>query len=99
MRVWIYGRSHEDIHFIQAHGLSAGDALTGSSIHDPASSFPLGGLTRPMQAALRGELDQLFLSDPGLLGGAPEQARKIVETFQSYSVSVRSASNSGSSSS
>lgn len=52
-----------------------------------------------MQAAIRGELEQLLLPDFTLLGGKEEQTREIKEAFQSYQVSIKSACSSGNSSS
>ena len=66
---------------------------------DVLGPFPQDGLTQPMQAAIRRELDQLLLSDFTLLGGKEEQIREMKEAFQSYQVSIKSACSAGSSSS
>ena len=57
------------------------------------SFFPQGGLTQPMQAAIRGDLDQLLLSDLTLLGDSTEEIRKQETVFRSYQVSIKSACN------
>ena len=57
------------------------------------SFFPQGGLTQPMQAAIRGDLDQLLLSDLTLLGDSTEEIRKQETVFRSYQVSIKSAFN------
>ena len=45
-----------------------------------------------MQAAIRGDLDQL-LSDLTLLGDSTEEIRKQETVFRSYQVSIKSACN------
>lgn len=46
-----------------------------------------------MQAAIRGDLDQLLLSDLTLLGDSTEEIRKQETVFRSYQVSIKSACN------
>lgn len=76
------------------------DIMIGFSIQNGiASPFPQAALAQPMQAAMRGELDQLLVSDLSLLGDKEEQIREIKKAFESYHVSIKSASSSGSSSS
>ena len=68
------------------------DTMIGFSIQkDVMNPFPQGGLTQPMLAAIRGELDQLLLSDFTLLGDNAEQIRELKAVFQSYQVSIKSA--------
>lgn len=100
MRVWIYGRNEQDICSMLAYCAGNADTMIGFSIQKKVqSSFPQGGLTQPMQAAIRGELDQLLLSDVSLLGDRIEQIHEMEEAFRSYQVSIKSACSSGSSSS
>ena len=100
MRVWIYGCTAQDIHTMQVHCLSNADTMIGSSVQkDHSSTFPQAGLAQPMLAAMRGELDQLLVSDFSLLGDRAEQISEIQNVFASYQVSIKSASSSGSSSS
>lgn len=100
MRVWIYGRNKHEICSMLAYCAYNADTMIGFSIQkDVLSPFPQGGLTQPMQAAIRGELDQLLLSDFTLLGGKEEQIREMKEAFRSYRVSVKSACSADSSSS
>ena len=75
------------------------DTIIGFSTQAVTSHFPQGGLAQPMQAAMRGELDRLLLSDIALLGDEAEQICEMKEAFASYQVSIKSASNSDSSSS
>ena len=100
MRVWIYGRNEQDICSMLAYCAGNADTIIGFSIQkDVLSPFPQDGLTQPMQAAIRGELDQLLISDFTLLGDKEEQICEIKGAFQSYQVSIKSACSSGSSSS
>lgn len=100
MRVWIYGRNKQDICSMLAYCVDSADTIIGFSIpKNVLSAFPQGGLTQPMQAAIRGELDQLLLSDVSLLGDRIEQIHEMEEAFRSYQVSIKSACSSGSSSS
>ena len=100
MRVWIYGRNEQDICSMLAYCAGNADTIIGCSIRKRAPSFfPQGGLTQPMQAAIRGELDQLLLSDVSLLGDRIEQIHEMEEAFRFYQVSIKSACSSGSSSS
>lgn len=99
MRVWIYGRSEQDICSMLEHCVDNADAIVGFSTQAVTSHFPQGGLAQPMQAAMRGELDRLLLSDIALLGDEAEQICEMKRAFASYQVSIKSASNSDSSSS
>jgi len=58
--------------------------------------FPQSVLTQPIQAAMRGELNQLLLSGLVLLGDKAKQIWEIKESFASYQMSIKSASNSDS---
>lgn len=100
MRVWIYGYNAQDIGTMQTYCMSDADTMIGFSIQkDSSSPFPQAGLAQPMQAAIRGELDQLLVSDLSLLGDRTEQIGEMKKAFASYQVSVKSASSLGSSSS
>ena len=100
MRVWIYGYNAQDIGTMQTYCMSDADTMIGFSIQkDNSSPFPQAGLAQPMQAAIRGELDQLLVSDLSLLGDRTEQIGEMKKAFASYQVSVKSASSLGSSSS
>lgn len=81
------------------HCVDNADAIVGFSTQAVTSHFPQGGLAQPMQAAMRGELDRLLLSDLALLGDEAEQICEMKRAFASYQVSIKSASNSDSSSS
>lgn len=100
MRVWIYGRSEQDIRTMQAYCVNNTDTMVGFSIQkDNSSPFPQAGLAQPMQAAMRGELDQLLVSDLSLLGDGAEQICEMKKVFAFYQVSIKSANSSGSSNS
>ena len=90
MGVWIYGRNEREICAMLAYCVDNADTMIGFSIQkDIMSTFPQGGLTQPMQAAIRGELDQLLLSDLTLLGDSAEEIREQETVFQSYRVSIK----------
>lgn len=92
MRIWIYGRNEQDIRSMLSCHEERADVIVGFSIQkDTQSHFPQGGLAQPMLAAIRGELDQLLLSDFTLLGDNAEQIRELKAAFQSYQVSIKSA--------
>ena len=77
-----------------AYCVGNADTVIGFSIQeDVLSPFPQGGLTQPMQAAIRGGFDQLLLSDLTLLGDSTEEIRKQETVFRSYQVSIKSACN------
>ena len=99
MRVWIYGRNEQDICSLLEHCVDNADTIIGFSTQAVTSHFPQSGLAQPMQAAMRGELDRLLLSDIALLGDEAEQICEVKKAFASYQVSIKSASNSDSSSS
>lgn len=99
MRIWIYGRNEQDICSLLEYCVDNADVIIGFSTQAVTSHFPQGGLAQPMQAAMRGELDRLLLSDLALLGDEAEQICEMKEAFASYQVSIKSASNSDSSSS
>lgn len=99
MRVWIYGRNEQDICSMLEYCVDHADTIMGFSTQVVMSHFPQGSLAQPMQAAMRGELDQLLLSDLALLGDKAEQICELKEAFASYQVSIKSVSNSDSSSS
>lgn len=99
MRVWIYGRNEQDICSMLEHCVDNADTIIGFSTQAVTGHFPQGGLAQPMQAAMRGELDRLLLSDIALLGDEAEQICEMKKAFASYQVSIKSASNSDSSSS
>ena len=100
MKVWIYGRDEREICAMFAYCVGNSDTIIGLSVQKSVMSFfPQGGLTQPMQAAMRGELDRLLLSDIALLGDEAEQICEMKKAFASYQVSIKSASNSDSSSS
>lgn len=97
MRIWLYGRNDREIRLMSEYCERVGDTVVGSSLQEDAFSyFPQSGLTRPMQAAIRGELDQLLIFDLTLLGSREEQ---IKAAFRGYQVSIKSACSSDSSSS
>ena len=94
MKVWIYGRDEREICAMFAYCVGNSDTIIGFSVQKSVMSFfPQGGLTQPMQAALRGDLDQLLLSDLTLLGDSTEEIRKQETVFRSYQVSIKSACN------
>ena len=99
MRVWIYGRNEQDICSLLEHCVDNADTIIGFSTQAVTSHFPQGGWAHTMQAAMRGELDRLLLSDIAILGDEAEQICEMKKAFASYQVSIKSASNSDSSSS
>ena len=74
MRVWLYGCNAQDIRAMRIHCVGGADIVIGFSTQkDRSDPFPRAGLARPMQAAMRGELDQLLVSSLSLLGDGGEQ--------------------------
>ena len=99
MRVWIYGDSLEQIQALTKEAAGAGGLVAGTSLcAKSGAAFPQSGLAPAVSAAIRGKIDLLLLPSFDLLGDKVQADQKI-EQFQSYGVSVRSASSSGSSSS
>ena len=99
MRVWIYGGSPAQVQtIIDAHSRSSDTVIGASVCAADDTEFPQSGLTQALYSAMRGEIDQLVISDYRLLG-SDTQAEQIVELFCGYGVSIRSASNCGISSS
>lgn len=98
MKIWIHGRDKREVQLMQAH-LNASDELVGFSIQQNTTVFPHGSLIQPMQAAIRGEIEGLLLSDAALLGDSPEQISEMKEIFRSYQVLIKSACSAGSSNS
>lgn len=97
MRIWIYGRSPEEVREMIEKVTGSGDTVSGTSLLAEAdSSFPQSGLTPAVSAAIRGEYDLLLIPAFELLG---DRAKEIIELFQGYGVSVRSVSSRGSKSS
>ncbi len=93
-RVWLYGRHQIDIKFLLERQMALGNTVLGCSVLQTDSTFPLAGLTQAMQAAIRGDLDELVLSDNGLLGSSTA-AVSLTEIFTGYGVAVKSASSDG----
>ena len=83
MRTWIYGYGLDQIQQMRDNALCPHDR-----------PFPQSGLTPALYAAMRSEIDQLIVADDNLLGSGPQRVQ-IVELFQSYGVSIKSASNCG----
>lgn len=93
-RVWLYGRHQIDIQFLLEYQMVLEHTVLGYSVLKTDSTFPLAGLTQAMQAAIRGELDELVLSDDGLLG-SDATAESLTNIFTGYGVTVKSASSDG----
>ena len=99
MRVWIYGRSPEEVQEVIERSVSFGKTVSGTSLQaENGSSFPQSGLAAAISAAMRGEFDLLLVPDFELLGSR-SKATQMAELFQNYGVSVKSVSSSGISSS
>lgn len=95
MRIWIYGYGLDQIKQIKDHTLCPHDTVAGVSVCAKDSCpFPQSGLTPALSAAIRSELDQLIVADDRLLGSESQRVQ-IVALFQSYGVSIKSASNCG----
>lgn len=95
MRVWIYGKSPEQVQQIKSSMIHSCDCVAGTSVcAEDGSAFPQSGLTSALYSAMRAEIDQLIISDRCLLGGDLQQ-QQMAELFQSYGVSIRSVSNCG----
>ena len=97
-RVWLYGRHQIDIKFLLERQMALGNTVLGCSALQTDSTCPLAGLAQAMQAAIRGELDELVLSDNGLLGSGAA-AVSLTYIFTGYGVAVKSANRDGRSSS
>lgn len=95
MRIWIYGDSLEQIQSMAENFAVPSDTVVGSSVCAEADSgFPQSGLTPAVSAAIRGEIDLLLIPTFELLGSGAK-AEQLTELFQSYGVSIKSASSSG----
>lgn len=93
MRVWIYGRNLKQVQQIESSMIHSCDRVAGTSVcAEEGSAFPQSGLTPALYSAMRAEIDQLIISDRCLLGSDPQQ-KQMAELFQSYGVSIKSASN------
>ena len=93
MRVWIYGKDLEQIQQIKDNMVRSCNTIVGTSVcAENGSAFPQSGLTPALYSAMRGETDQLIISEPCLLG-SDTQYTQMAELFQSYGVSIKSASN------
>ena len=93
MRVWIYGKSPEQVQQIESSMIHSCDSVAGTSVcAEDGSAFPQSGLTPALYSAMRAEIDLLIISDHCLLG-CDLQQQQIAELFQSYGVSIKSASN------
>ena len=97
MRVWIYGDSPEQIRALADSIVRCGSVVAGCSIRK-TGAFPHSGLTPAVSAAALREFDVLIIPAQEILGGHAD-ADRISGIFKSYGVSIRSASNSGISSS
>ena len=99
MKLWIHGYDDQDVQFILTN-INTWDEIIGCSTQQNGiSEFPYGGLTQPIQAAIRGEIEQILVSDTSLLGDDPEQIHGLKEIFESYQVSIKSACNADNSNS
>lgn len=95
MRIWIYGNNLEQIQQLKDSMIHLGDTVVGTSVcAEDGSVFPQSGLTPALYSAMRAEIDQLIISEQGLLS-SDVQYTQMVELFQSYEVSIKSASNCG----
>ena len=95
MRVWIYGNTLKQVQQIKDNMVRLCDTVAGTSVcAENGSAFPQSGLTPALYSAMRREIDQLIISEPCLLG-SDTQYTQAVELFQSYGVSIKSASNCG----
>lgn len=97
---WIHGHTREDARHIVDKNSLKHNGLVGVSYQTPYKSmFPRGGLVPAMQAAIRGELDFLLITDEALLGKNANEIQEIVNAFAYYGVQVKSCSKTGSKSS
>ena len=95
MRTWIYGDGLDQIQQIRDSALCPRDTVAGFSVcAGDGCPFPQSGLTPALYAAMRSEIDQLIVADDRLWGHC-SQRMQIVELFQSYDVSIKSASSCG----
>lgn len=95
MRIWIYGDGLDQIQQIRDSALCPRDTVAGFSVcAGDGCPFPQSGLTPALYAAMRSEIDQLIVADDRLWGHS-SQRMQIVELFQSYDVSIKSASSCG----
>ena len=99
MKLWVHGHDEQDVQFILTNIHARNTVVGCSSRQNGTLEFPYGSLTQPIQAAIRGEIDQVLVSDAALLGNSPKQIHEIKEIFQSYQVSVKSAYSADSSNS
>ena len=93
MQIWVYGASSEQVQDIIEVGVGPADTVVDTSVHaETGSTFPQGGLTQAMSAAIRGKIDLLLIPSFELLGNKVRAAQTI-ELFQSYGVSIKSISS------
>ncbi len=99
-RTWIHGHNKEDArHIVDKHSLKHNRLVGVSYQTSYKSMFPRGGLVLAMQAAIRGELDFLLITDEALLGENAHEIQELVNAFAHYSVQVKSCNKTGSKSS
>ncbi len=93
MQIWIYGTSVKQIQSVIETDVSPSDIVAGTSVcAEDGSAFPHSGLSQAVSAAIRGKIDLLLISQFELLGDK-DKAAQTIELFQSYGVSVKSASS------
>ena len=97
-QIWLYGRSQLEMKSLLEQQAASGNTILGCSLFAPHAAFPLAGLVPAMQESIRGNLDELLLSDAALLN-YDVLGQAVIEAFIAYGVLVRSASSAGSSNS
>ena len=93
-RIWLYCHDHKEAEWAIRHVAINRNYLVGISCQTGSNSiFPHSGLTPAMQAAIRGELDLLMVTDLELLRKDIVGVEEILKTFADYNVSVKSLRN------
>lgn len=96
-RIWVHSHGREDAQHIADRYNLKYDHLAGVSYQTPYKAmFPRGGLVPAMQAAIRGELDFLLITDEALLGKNANEIQELVNAFTHYGVQVKSCNKTGS---
>lgn len=86
----------EQIQQLKDSSAYSNDIVIGASVCPKnGSAFLQRGLVSALYSAMWAKIDQLIISDRSLLGGERQQEH-MAELFQSYGVSIKSASNCGS---
>lgn len=96
-RIWLYCHNNEETEWATKHCVSDQDCVVGTSCQMEGNKyFPHSGLIPVMNAAIRGKIDFLIVSNLDQLYQDSAQAEELLHTLDSYGVSVKSLRKNGS---